>query len=155
MSMEQLLPYYESELGYLRRNLREFAERYPRIAGRLLISGEVCEDPHTERMIESFALLNARIARRQPHCIRADGTDAIALDQQINGRRHADFAGEVEDVNVAEQRAHRDRLRNSKSRPQRRPRPSSAPVRWSACQTASVVESRIGMPNSRSSPSTT
>ena len=62
--MEQLLPYYESELAYLRRNLREFAERYPRIAGRLLMSGEVCEDPHTERMIESFALLNARIARR-------------------------------------------------------------------------------------------
>ncbi|UVW28763.1 type VI secretion system baseplate subunit TssF [Massilia sp. H6] len=62
--MEQLLPYYESELTFLRRNLREFAERYPRIAGRLLMSGEVCEDPHTERMIESFALLNARIARR-------------------------------------------------------------------------------------------
>lgn len=62
--MEQLLPYYESELGYLRRNLREFAERYPKIAGRLLISGEACEDPHTERMIESFALLNARIAKR-------------------------------------------------------------------------------------------
>jgi type VI secretion system protein ImpG len=62
--LEQLLPYYESELGYLRRDLREFAERYPKIAGRLLISGEVCEDPHTERMIESFALLNARIAKR-------------------------------------------------------------------------------------------
>ncbi|MFL6674676.1 MAG: type VI secretion system baseplate subunit TssF [Massilia sp.] len=62
--MEQLLPYYERELGYLRRNLREFAERYPKIAGRLLISGEVCEDPHIERMIESFALLNARIAKR-------------------------------------------------------------------------------------------
>jgi type VI secretion system protein ImpG len=62
--VEQLLPYYESELGYLRRNLREFAERYPKIAGRLLISGEVCEDPHVERMIESFALLNARIAKR-------------------------------------------------------------------------------------------
>jgi type VI secretion system protein ImpG len=62
--VEQLLPYYERELGYLRRNLREFAERYPKIAGRLLISGEVCEDPHIERMIESFALLNARIARR-------------------------------------------------------------------------------------------
>ncbi|MCD2517818.1 type VI secretion system baseplate subunit TssF [Massilia sp. G4R7] len=64
MSVDQLLPYYESELAYLRRDLREFAGRYPRIAGRLLISGEVCEDPHTERMIESFALLNARIARR-------------------------------------------------------------------------------------------
>jgi type VI secretion system protein ImpG len=62
--LEQLLPYYERELGYLRRHLREFAERYPKIAGRLLISGEVCEDPHTERMIESFALLNARIAKR-------------------------------------------------------------------------------------------
>jgi type VI secretion system protein ImpG len=62
--LEQLLPYYESELGYLRRNLRDFAERYPKIAGRLLISGEVCEDPHVERMIESFALLNARIAKR-------------------------------------------------------------------------------------------
>ncbi|WP_020654356.1 type VI secretion system baseplate subunit TssF [Massilia niastensis] len=62
--MEQLLPYYESELAYLRRNLRDFAERYPKIAGRLLISGEACEDPHTERMIESFAFLNARIARR-------------------------------------------------------------------------------------------
>jgi type VI secretion system protein ImpG len=62
--MDQLLPYYESELAYLRHNLREFAERYPRVAGRLLISGEVCEDPHTERMIQSFAFLNARIARR-------------------------------------------------------------------------------------------
>ena len=62
--MDQLLPYYENELAYLRHNLREFAERYPRIAGRLLISGEVCEDPHTERMIQSFAFLNARIARR-------------------------------------------------------------------------------------------
>ena len=62
--MEQLLPYYESELAWLRGSLREFAERYPRVAGRLLISGEVCEDPHTERMIESFAFLNARIAKR-------------------------------------------------------------------------------------------
>ena len=62
--MDQMLPYYESELGHMRRDLREFAERYPRIAGRLLISGEACEDPHTERMIESFALLNARIAKR-------------------------------------------------------------------------------------------
>ncbi|TFW31009.1 type VI secretion system baseplate subunit TssF [Massilia horti] len=62
--MEDLLPYYERELGFLRRNLREFAERYPKIAGRMLISGEVCEDPHVERMIEAFALLNSRIAKR-------------------------------------------------------------------------------------------
>ena len=62
--MEDLLPYYERELGFLRRYSREFSERYPKIAGRLLIAGEVCEDPHIERMIESFALLNARVSKR-------------------------------------------------------------------------------------------
>lgn len=31
--MQDLLPYYERELGYLRRYGREFAERYPKIAG--------------------------------------------------------------------------------------------------------------------------
>ena len=50
--------------GNGRRNAREFSERYPKIAGRLMIGGEVCEDPHIERMIESFALLNSRIAKR-------------------------------------------------------------------------------------------
>jgi len=62
--LEQLLPYYERELGFLRRYSREFAERYPKIAGRLLMGGEVCEDPHIERMIQSFALLNSRVAKR-------------------------------------------------------------------------------------------
>jgi type VI secretion system protein ImpG len=62
--VDELLPYYERELGFLRRYSREFAERYPKIAGRLLIGGEVCEDPHIERMIESYALLNSRIAKR-------------------------------------------------------------------------------------------
>jgi monomeric isocitrate dehydrogenase len=63
--VEQLLPYYERELGYLRRNLRDFAERYPKIAGRLLIGGEVCEDPHIERMIESFAPLAKNLAENE------------------------------------------------------------------------------------------
>jgi type VI secretion system protein ImpG len=62
--LEQLLPYYERELGFLRRYSREFSERYPKIAGGLLIGGEVCEDPHIERMIQAFALLNSRIAKR-------------------------------------------------------------------------------------------
>jgi type VI secretion system protein ImpG len=62
--LEELLPYYERELGFLRRYAREFAERYPKIAGRLLIGGEVCEDPHIERMIQSFALLNSRVSKR-------------------------------------------------------------------------------------------
>jgi type VI secretion system protein ImpG len=62
--LEELLPYYERELGFLRRYSREFSERYPKIAGSLLIGGEVCEDPHIERMIQSFALLNSRISKR-------------------------------------------------------------------------------------------
>jgi len=62
--MEELLPYYERELAFLRRHSRDFAERYPKIAARLLLNGDGCEDPHVERMIESFALLSARVTKR-------------------------------------------------------------------------------------------
>ncbi|MEO5795085.1 MAG: type VI secretion system baseplate subunit TssF [Rhodoferax sp.] len=62
--MQELLPYYERELGFLRRYSREFSDRYPKIAGSLLMAGEVCEDPHIERMIQSFALLSARVSKR-------------------------------------------------------------------------------------------
>lgn len=62
--MARLLPYYERELGYLRRHLRDFAERYPKIAGRLLINGEGCADPYVAHMIQACALLNARMAKR-------------------------------------------------------------------------------------------
>src|SRR5690606_36452143 len=59
-----LLPHYERELGFLRRHGREFAERYPKIAGRLLLSGDGSQDPHVERLIESFALLGARASKK-------------------------------------------------------------------------------------------
>jgi type VI secretion system protein ImpG len=62
--MRDLLPYYERELTFLRRHAREFAARYPKIASRLLINGDACEDPHVERMIESFALLSARVQKK-------------------------------------------------------------------------------------------
>lgn len=62
--MEDLLPYYERELGFLRNQSREFAQRYPKIASRLQLSGESSEDPHVERLIESFAFLAARIQKR-------------------------------------------------------------------------------------------
>ncbi|OYO26547.1 type VI secretion system baseplate subunit TssF [Janthinobacterium sp. PC23-8] len=62
--MEQLLPYYERELGLFRQYTREFSSRFPRAAGRLLIAGDACEDPHVERLVQSFALLTARIAKR-------------------------------------------------------------------------------------------
>ena len=62
--MEQLLPYYERELMYLRTYSREFAERYPKIAARLAMSDGVSEDPHVERLMQSFAFLGARINKK-------------------------------------------------------------------------------------------
>lgn len=62
--MEDLLPHYERELAMLRRSLHEFASRYPKIAARLAVSGEHSDDPHVERMLQSFALLAARIDTR-------------------------------------------------------------------------------------------
>lgn len=62
--MESLLPYYERELTFLRRLSHDFAKRYPKVANRLLLSGETCEDPHIERLIESFAFLTGRIHKK-------------------------------------------------------------------------------------------
>lgn len=62
--MKDLLPYFERELAFLRNHGRAFAERYPKVAAQLSLSGDGCEDPHVERMIESFALLTARVAKK-------------------------------------------------------------------------------------------
>ena len=62
--MQDLLPHYERELAFLRSHAEEFGRRYPRVAGRLAVSGEVLQDPHVERMIQAFALLSSRIHKR-------------------------------------------------------------------------------------------
>jgi type VI secretion system protein ImpG len=58
---DELLGYYERELIFLRQMGAEFAEKYPKIAGRLLLEPDKCEDPHVERMIEAFAFLTSRV----------------------------------------------------------------------------------------------
>ena len=58
---DDLLHYYERELSFLRRTGAEFARRYPKVAGRLLLEPTKCDDPHVERMLEGFALLAARV----------------------------------------------------------------------------------------------
>lgn len=58
---EELLPYYERELKFIRQSAGEFAEKYPKVAGRLKLHPDFCEDPHVERLIEAFALLAGRI----------------------------------------------------------------------------------------------
>ncbi len=58
---DDLLLYYERELTYLRQMAANFAERYPKIASRLVLEGDKCEDPHVERLLEGFAFLAARV----------------------------------------------------------------------------------------------
>ncbi|MDH5447124.1 MAG: type VI secretion system baseplate subunit TssF [Gammaproteobacteria bacterium] len=61
---DELLPYYEKELAFIRQLGSEFAEEHPKIAGRLGINSDTIEDPHVSRLIESFAYLNARIQHK-------------------------------------------------------------------------------------------
>jgi type VI secretion system protein ImpG len=62
--MENLLPYVERELVYLRRLGREFQARYPKVGGMLQLDEDTCPDPHVEQLIESVAFLSARVAKR-------------------------------------------------------------------------------------------
>ena len=61
---DELLGYYEKELTFIRQMGAEFARKYPKIAGRLLLEPDKCEDPHTERLIEAFAFLAARVHKK-------------------------------------------------------------------------------------------
>ncbi len=61
---DQLLHHYERELRFIRRLAADFTERYPAIAGQLLLEPDKCEDPHVERLIEAFAILAARVQVR-------------------------------------------------------------------------------------------
>jgi len=61
---DELLAYYERELTFLRQKGAEFAAQYPKVASRLLLEPNRCEDPHVERLIEAVALLDARVHLR-------------------------------------------------------------------------------------------
>jgi type VI secretion system protein ImpG len=62
MSQGRLLwTYYDRELRAIRRLAREFAQQYPREAGRLGLEADRSTDPHVERMIEAFAYLAGRV----------------------------------------------------------------------------------------------
>jgi type VI secretion system protein ImpG len=58
---DELLLYYERELTFLRQLGTQFAGKYPKIASRLNLEPDKCEDPHIERLLESFAFLAARV----------------------------------------------------------------------------------------------
>jgi len=61
---DELLPYYEKELAFIRQLGAEFSEEHPKIASRLGINTDTIDDPHVSRLIEGFAYLNARIQHK-------------------------------------------------------------------------------------------
>ena len=61
---ETLLPYYNRELGAIRREAAEFAEAFPKVAGRLRLSAEAVDDPFVARLLEGVAFLAARVQHR-------------------------------------------------------------------------------------------
>lgn len=61
---ERLITHYNNELRHIRETAAEFAQEFPKIAGRLALdkdAKEVCPDPYVERLLEGFAFLAARI----------------------------------------------------------------------------------------------
>lgn len=64
VNLDELYPYYQAEIAYLRRQGSAFAAQYPKIAARLEMSSEESPDPHVERLLESFAFLTARLQHR-------------------------------------------------------------------------------------------
>lgn len=62
---ESLLPAYNEELAALRKLAGEFAEAFPKVAGRLRVTPDgTVDDPHVERLLEGVAFLAARVQHR-------------------------------------------------------------------------------------------
>lgn len=61
---DSLMAWYERELAFLWQAGRRFSERNPELAKHLGVRVDGLDDPHVSRLIESFALLNARLSRQ-------------------------------------------------------------------------------------------
>ncbi len=57
----RFLRYYSQELQHLREVGGEFAQDFPKIAGRLGLDAFECADPYVERLLEGFSFLAARV----------------------------------------------------------------------------------------------
>jgi len=106
--MDELLRYFEEELGLFGEFAREFARRYPKPAGALHLAGDSIEDPGVARLIQSVALLSARIHKRldddypkfteslleslYPHYLRPLPSYSVARLVQDNAGDSGEFA---------------------------------------------------------------
>jgi type VI secretion system protein ImpG len=106
----ELLPYYERELVFIRKIAAEFAEQYPERAAALKLTQDGCDDPHVERIIEAFALIAGRIQRKMddefpevtnsllellyPHLVRPIPSMAI-VQFRVDPQLSKDTAGQL------------------------------------------------------------
>ncbi len=90
---DEFLKYYNRELTYIRRMGAEFADQYPKIAGRLRISDENIEDPHVSRLVESFSLLTAQIRQKLDDSF-PELTDALL------GQMYPDYQAPIPSMSV-------------------------------------------------------
>ena len=63
-SSPEFLSYFQRELDYLREAGKSFAKKHPKTAGQLALDEGVPQDPHVERLIESFAFLTAQLHQK-------------------------------------------------------------------------------------------
>jgi type VI secretion system protein ImpG len=64
VASDSLLAHFNRELEALRVLAGEFAERHPKIAGRLRLTKDTVDDPHVNRLLEGVAFLGARVQHR-------------------------------------------------------------------------------------------
>ncbi len=61
---DELFPYYERELAFIRQMAAGFQEKHAADAPGLLLEDGKSDDPHVERLIEAFALIAGRIRHK-------------------------------------------------------------------------------------------
>ena len=103
---DELLGYYERELTYVRQMGAQFAARYPKVASRLQLEANRCEDPHVERIIEAVALLAARIH------LRLDD-DFPEITQALLNVVYPHYTRPIPSMSVAEFQLREDKLTTS------------------------------------------
>ena len=98
--MHDFLKYYERELTFTREMAAEFARKYPKVAARLLLEPDKCEDPHVERLIENGATLQIGIGGI-PNLVAQllangkKGDFGIHTEMMVDGIMHLHGAGKI------------------------------------------------------------
>lgn len=59
--LDSMITYYQKEMQYLLERGRQFTRQYPKVAQRLDFHSSGSDDPHVQRLLESFAFLTARL----------------------------------------------------------------------------------------------